>query len=338
MNEKWRFRLNLVLIALAHLVAVGVIFYFGKSGNSGGGGGGESVTWVDPAAFSEKDTSEKTPEPSPITPEPTPVPTPEPTVAPTPEPTVPTETPSDDGLNFSTPTPTPKLTPKPTATPTPKPKPTVTPTPKPKPTATPTPKKSPSPTSKEKPKKSPSATPKPIKKAIVDDEETAAKKAAALKALRGNGGESGESGDPDKKTGDQTANGKGPGEGTGDGPGKGTGTGGGEGSGIGTGKGAGSKPGDDPSLLDAYNQVIKARCDSWEQPISQVKADYKFVTTMTLTISKTGTLESFEVKNSSGNEIVDESVKAFLGTINRFPAPPTGKEYVININFQLGSD
>lgn len=80
------------------------------------------------------------------------------------------------------------------------------------------------------------------------------------------------------------------------------------------------------------------KCDTWEQPVSQLKVDQKFVTTMTLTISKTGTLESYTVKNSSGNEIVDESVKAFLGTIKRFPAPPTGKEYIININFQLGGE
>jgi TonB family protein len=181
----------------------------------------------------------------------------------------------------------------------------------------------------------------------VDDPETAAKKAAALKALRGDdsadSGESGETsssstGGAGTSSGDSpegsSGTGTGAGQGSGTGLGKGSGSGGGEGSGTGTGKGSGT----DPGLLDAYNQVIKAKCETWEQPVSEVEANYKFTTTMTLTISKTGVLESYTVKNSSGNAIVDGSVKAFLGSIRRFPAPPTGKEYVININFELGGD
>ncbi len=328
MNDTWRFRRNLFLIALAHLIAVGLIFYFGRERNAGGGGGGrEKVTWVDPADFAKNDASSSDITPPP-TPEPTPVSTPEPT---TPEPTPPPATPppSDEGLNLSTPTPTPK----PTATP--KPKPSVTPAPKkspsptPKKSPSPTPKKSPSPTPKKKPtptnddvKPTKSPSPAATKKPAADDAETAAKKAAAVKALRG------DSGTVDSNSDENPS----------DSTGKGPGSGGGEGSGDGTGKGTGSGPGTDPGLLTAYNQVIKMKCDAWEQPISQVKADYKFTTTMTLTISKAGTLESFAVKNPSGNEIVDESVKAFLGTIKRFPAPPTGKEYVVNINFELGGE
>ena len=328
MNDTWRFRRNLFLIALAHLVAVGLIFYFGRERNAGGGSGGrEKVTWVDPADFAKNDASSSDITPPP-TPEPTPIPTPEPA---TPEPTPPPATPApvEDGLDLSTPTPTPK----PTATP--KPKPSVTPTPAPKKSPSPTPKKSPSP----RPKKSPSPTPKKkptptnddvkpkkspspaaTKKPAADDAETVAKKAAAVKALRGES--STVDSNSDENPGDSSSTGKGPGSGGGEG----------------TGKGPGSGPGTDPGLLTAYNQVIKMKCDAWEQPISQVKANYKFTTTMTLTISKAGTLESFAVKNPSGNEIVDESVKAFLGTIKRFPAPPTGKEYVVNINFELGGE
>ena len=329
MTEKARFRVNVFLITMAHVAVVGLIFYFGREGNSGGGGGGETVTWLDPASFGKAEVVPKErSQPETSQPIPTPISTPEPA---TPEPTIAPEV--EDGLAISTPTPTPreKLTPPPKPTP----KPTVAATPTPKKTPSPTPRKTPSPTPKKKPtpadeEPTPKKTPSPTatKKPLVDDAETAAKKAAALKALRP---ESAEAPNPGSKPDNPETL---VGEDSGRGPGKGSGSGGGEGSGTGPGKGGGT----DPGLLEAYNQVIKNRCDGWEQPISEVKADYKFITTMTLTISKTGTLENYSIKKSSENAIVDESVSAFLAGVKRFPAPPTGMEYIVNINFQLGGE
>ena len=331
MNEKWRFRRNLFLIGLAHALMVAALLYFNRDGKSGGSS--ETITWIDPTSFSSNPQPVEPVEPDPPAPTPPPEPTapPEPTLAPV---ITPPSPPVEDALSLATPTPSPTVRPTPRPTLQPTPRPSVRPAPRPTLRPSPRPTKRPVPTTRAKPTlrptKRPSATPlptrisseptsppSPTKQPTLSAEEQG-RRDAALRALR--------SGDENVNTPSTNAD-------SGNSPGPGQGTG------AGDGRGAGSGPGTDPGIIDAYNQVIQNRCTAaWDQPRSQIEAGYKFTVTMRITIDKDGSLGSYSLARSSGNEIVDESVKAALASIRRFPAPPTGKSYTININFVLGDE
>ena len=200
MDANGKFKRNMVLIALGHVLVIGgIVYWASRSENrppaeqvqmldlgpaAGADGGGASTGAASPppapmpaeqtaASHSRPKAGSHREEPEQATPAPRSslVPNaadrdfatryrPSPTPTLTPTPR-PTPTPTPKPTPTPTPRPTPTPTPRPTATPRPTPKPTPTPSPKPTPKPTPTPTPKPKATPKSTPK--PTPTPKPKK-------------------------------------------------------------------------------------------------------------------------------------------------------------------------------
>ncbi len=382
MDSQGKFRRNMVLIALGHVLAIGGLVWWalraehpdpkdeqvnwmdmsaGASGGPGVPGGAPPPDESSTAAASSQDgrsnssaapddddnatpvprssqalsdadrefaTHRATPTPTPPpTPRPTPTPTPKPTPTPTPKPTpVPTPPPLPKPTPAPTPKPTP--TPKPNATPTPKPK--ADPTPKPKeekpdaakkpekPKSSPTPDETPkaksddqakSGTSKEEKAKTAAAADKPKKPGASpsaskpDTAETAAKKAEALAALRGDN-------EGDTTAGDH-GNGDASGSGTNKGSGRGTGT-----SGEGTGNSAG--------IIAAYNDMIHDRFYSqWDHPtVAGGAAAGNDVALLTIRVEKDGHISKAYLSTPSGIEQMDATVRAVAERVKKIEPLP----------------
>ena len=83
-------------------------------------------------------------------------------------------------------------------------------------------------------------------------------------------------------------------------------------------------------LYDKFNS-------RWIQPTSIVKSDQKFVTTVKIRIEKDGTISNAELANSSGNEVMDESVMTAVRRVTQVDPLPSGLPvpYEVKIDFVL---
>ena len=109
------------------------------------------------------------------------------------------------------------------------------------------------------------------------------------------------------------------------------------GSGQGPGKTGGGGAG--ANEFSWYYQMLQDRFESrWQQPTSVVRSAQEFVTTLKIRISKSGAIVTREIVNSSGNSIMDESVRTAAEkvlTVDPLPAGLGSDTFDININFKL---
>jgi TonB family protein len=306
------FWINTILISAVH---VGILFasiYLSKGcsatgGASMGGGGSaapvaESVTWVDPNVFSETlSADEPEADPPPATPE---------MVEPQPTPNA-----VDDLIESELKVPSPTPTPTPSPSPSPKPKPKASPSPSPKPKASPKPKKVTETKTAKKTESTKTKKPEPKKKTST---ETKAKKPDA----------DSDKDDKDKSAKDAFLNAKAKGKGES-----------GAGSGSGPGKGEGSGSGGDGGAMSRYHSHIRDRFhENWVQPTSVFSNTSGFVTTVEITIEKSGAIKTVRLVKSSGNPVVDESVMLAarnVQQINSLPSAAPRVPYVVTIDFEL---
>ncbi len=306
----------------------------------------------------ESDLASATPVPTiaaTATPRPTrtPTPTPRPTRTPTPTPhttAAPTLVPTPTRLPTPTaaPTPKPKVTPpRPTAKPTPKP--TKKPVPKPeeddeedepaptaKPKATASPKASVAPKPSSTPRPKPSAPP-----ALRPPERDGAPEVREPRSLEG----SGEPGPTVKKAtrpdagggdGDETPvrPAQRPGEGGANGPGgKAT-------EGRGTSTTATAAGGNKGADVGWYHSMIHDRFYSqWNQPTSISTSENKYRAKLKLRIQRDGSIASYSISRSSGNELMDQSVLDAASRVKRIePLPESlakSGAYDVSIDFEM---
>lgn len=315
MTREARFWRNVTIVGLVHVVVLLGLLWWSRSAVKPKP---KEIVWMEGGAGASGGT---TPEPAAETPAPenTPEPTPNesPEEAPTPEvrPTAQSEIEIPTATATATPTPTPTPTPKPTETPTPTPKPTPKSTPKPTPSPTPKKKKTPKPTPTATPKKK--ATPKPKSTPNDEEDDAIAKKKALAKKALGKNDESGEE-TPARKTAK-----------------KATAAGEGDGGSGGKGKGAGGA-----SDFGWYGGMLHDRFYSeWVQPTSVVHSGNLSVL-LRIRINKDGHISDYSIAKSSGNPVVDDSVKAAAARVKQVDPLPAGlgnEYYDVNINFELSS-
>ncbi len=317
MTREARFWRNVTIVGLVHVVVLLGLLWWSRSAVKPKP---KEIVWMEGGAGTTPEPAAQTPAPE-NTPEPTP--NESPAEAPTPEvrPTAQSEIEIPTATATATPTPTP--TPTPTETPTPTPKPTPKATPKPTPSPTPKKKKSPKPTPTATPKKKATPKPKPTPNDEEDDDAIAKKKALAKKALGKNDANAEET--PAKKTAQKaTAAGAGDGE-----------EASGEGGSGGKGKGAGGA-----SDFGWYGEMLHDRFYSeWVQPTSVVHSGNLSVL-LRIRINKDGRISDYSIAKSSGNPVVDDSVKAAAARVKQVDALPAGlgdEYYDVKINFELSS-
>jgi TonB family protein len=106
-------------------------------------------------------------------------------------------------------------------------------------------------------------------------------------------------------------------------------------------QGVGSGTGDnEPSRFAWYHEMIHDRFYSqWEQPTSLFGGGTHFAATVQIRIERDGRISSFEVINSSGNFVMDESIKKAGQRVRRIDPLPdglgSGGAYTVRINFEL---
>ena len=322
MPKNLRFWSNVTLIALAHVaIVVGLIRWSRASSNASA----QSVVWLNGGGGDGVATDKKNP--------------PAPVKSPLPRKESQTESlkerePVEDRpylasapseIQLPTPKPSPKPTPTATPTRSPKPSPTAkvkaTPKPTPKPTPAASPARTPSPkkivVAKASPKPSPIVKPTPEKTESEHvDVETEKKEIAKPLVVKNEEKES------KKSPATQTGSGKGSAPGTG------------------AGRVGGAGP---ESQFGWYGSMLHDRFYSeWVQPTTVASAGAKNSVMVKLRIEKGGRVSSFEVVRPSGNNELDESVKALANRVSQVEPLPDGlgkgDHYDVKINFELNSE
>ncbi|HYR58021.1 MAG TPA: TonB family protein [Chthoniobacteraceae bacterium] len=324
MADDSTFKRRLIVVALLHVIAIGVFFFAGQwprktsdkeviawiDGSIGGGEtpGTPEIREAANASSAEPSAPELIKAPPEIIPEPPPPPVerqaPSEIVTATPPPATPLP---------ATPKSTPKSTPKPTPV-SPKPD-TPKPTPKPKPSPTPTPKPKPSPKpgaddADEIPK--PKSTPSDKPKGTPSDKP----KTTPGAAKTGSGSDAAKQAFNSTKTG-----GNGPGSGNGKGPAK-------------------SGDGEGLSKFGWYFAMLKDRFTSrWDQPTNIERNGSDVTATLKVRISKDGVISNREIVQSSGFPQMDESVlRAAEKVVQTDPLPAglgNGEFFEVNVQFKL---
>jgi TonB family protein len=316
MTRDARFWRNVTIVGLIHLVILFGLLWWSRARPRVP----KDVVWMEGGAGASTPAGAETPPLA--TPEAMPVETPEevkekPTseVAPTAKSEIEIPSPTASATPTPTPTPTPTATPK--ATPMPTAKPTPKPTPRSTPKPTPRRKSTPSPT----PKK---ATPKPTpdEEAEKATKEVEKKKAIAKAALAKE-----KSGKSDEETAEK--------------PAKKTTAGGDseeaktKGSGGSSGKGSGAGAASD---VGWYGNMLHDRFYSeWVQPTSVVHSA-RLSVLLRIRIQKDGRISEYSIAKSSGNPVVDDSVRAAAARVKQVDPLPSGlgaDYYDVNINFEL---
>jgi TonB family protein len=106
-------------------------------------------------------------------------------------------------------------------------------------------------------------------------------------------------------------------------------------------QGAGSSSGEgDPSRFAWYHELIHDRFYAqWEQPTSLFGGGTRFSATVQIRIERDGRISSFEVTRSSGNFVMDESIRKAGQRVRRIDPLPdglgSGGSYTVRINFEL---
>jgi TonB family protein len=317
-DDRGAFRRNLLIIALVHVVILGGLWLFSIWKNRVETG--ETIAWLDGGGLpvgGQESQATPVPEETPQEEE-TPAPTPEPLPTAAPEETAPPSDiviPTPAPVIAAIPTPTPTPLPEATATPTPTPDETPTPTPRPKPKTSPKPHPHPhasaSPHKHSSPRPSPHHSPTPGDEDNTDDQTDQAARDAFKKA-----------------TGHDTAGGESEADTT-------PGTGGGHRGGAGHAGG-----GDTGSDFGWYSAMLHDRFYSrWTQPTSIVTATSKFSAVVKIRIEKDGTISDVSLAQSSGNDVMDQSVMEAARQVTQVDPLPQGLgdggAYEINIVFEL---
>jgi len=314
MPKNLRFWTNVTLIALVHVVLIVGLIRLSRENKSAGA---QSVVWLDGGAGDGMVTQKKN--------------LPAPVKSPLPRKESKTdelrERDSDEDRPYlaSAPSdiqlPTPKPSPKPAQSATPARSPKPSPTAKAKPTPKPTPKPSPKKIVVAKASSKPSPTVKPVAEKTENEQgDTEPEKKEIAKPLVA------------KNDSSETESKKSPATQTG------TGTGTAPGSGAGRAGGAGSE-----SQFGWYGSMLHDRFYSeWVQPTTIATVGAKNSVLAKLRIEKDGRVSSFEVVRPSGNNELDESVKALANRVSRVEPLPDGlgkgDHYDVKINFELNSE
>jgi len=317
-DDRGLFRRNVLIIAALHVLVIGGLWFFAMWRNEARPG--EIISWLDggglPVGGQDSEPA-PAPEETPQS-EDTPTPPPEQTPAPTPDENAPPSqivlgSPAPVLAALPTPTPIPTPAPEPTSTP----EPTATPTPKPAPK--PTPRTSPKPKPKPKPSGSPKkhSSPKPSahKSPSPGDDETDNPDDAAKAAFKKATGQTAQGGDGEAGTT--------------------PGTGGGHRGGAGHAGG-----GDIATDFGWYAAMLHDRFYSrWDQPTSIVTPTSKFSALVKIRIEKDGTISDVSLAQSSGNDLMDQSVMEAARKVTQVDPLPQGlgdgHAYEIKINFEL---
>jgi TonB family protein len=325
-DDRGGFRRNLLLIALLHVLVLGGLWLFATWRNRPSMS--QQIAWLDGGGLpvggqdaqpSPADTPEEDETPSP-TPGPTPMATPaaEPSAPPS-ELVIATPAP----VLVSVPTPEPTATPEPTVTPTPeptatpRPRPRISPKPRHHPKASPSAHKHSSP--RPSPHRHPSATPSD-QDSDNDNNETDADKAAKAAFKKATG----HAADTDSNEGGASGD-------AGTAPGSGGGHRGGAGH-----AGGGATESD----FGWYHAMLHDRFYSrWIQPTSIVTATSSFSTIVKIRIEKDGTISDVSLAQSSGNDVMDQSVMEAARRVTQVDPLPeglgNGGAYEVKINFEL---
>jgi TonB family protein len=314
MPKNLRFWTNVTLIALVHVVLIVGLIRLSRENKSAGA---QSVVWLDGGAGDGMVTQKKN--------------LPAPVKSPLPRKESKTdelrERDSDEDRPYlaSAPSdiqlPTPKPSPKPAQSATPARSPKPSPTAKAKTTPKPTPKPSPKKIVVAKASSKPSPTLKPVAEKTENEQgDTEPEKKEIAKPLVA------------KNDSSETESKKSPATQTG------TGTGTALGSGAGRAGGAGSE-----SQFGWYGSMLHDRFYSeWVQPTTIATVGAKNSVLAKLRIEKDGRVSSFEVVRPSGNNELDESVKALANRVSRVEPLPDGlgkgDHYDVKINFELSSE
>ena len=314
MPKNLRFWTNVTLIALVHVVLIVGLIRLSRENKSAGA---QSVVWLDGGAGDGMVTQKKN--------------LPAPVKSPLPRKESKTdelrERDSDEDRPYlaSAPSdiqqPTPKPSPKPAQSATPARSPKPSPTAKAKTTPKPTPKPSPKKIVVAKASSKPSPTLKPVAEKTENEQgDTEPEKKEIAKPLVA------------KNDSSETESKKSPATQTG------TGTGTAPGSGAGRAGGAGSE-----SQFGWYGSMLHDRFYSeWVQPTTIATVGAKNSVLAKLRIEKDGRVSSFEVVRPSGNNELDESVKALANRVSRVEPLPDGlgkgDHYDVKINFELNSE
>jgi TonB family protein len=314
MPKNLRFWTNVTLIALVHVVLIVGLIRLSRENKSAGA---QSVVWLDGGAGDGMVTQKKN--------------LPAPVKSPLPRKESKTdelrERDSDEDRPYlaSAPSdiqlPTPKPSPKPAQSATPARSPKPSPTAKAKTTPKPTPKPSPKKVVVARASSKPSPTLKPVAEKTENEQgDTEPEKKEIAKPLVA------------KNDSSETESKKSPATQTG------TGTGTAPGSGAGRAGGAGSE-----SQFGWYGSMLHDRFYSeWVQPTTIATVGAKNSVLAKLRIEKDGRVSNFEVVRPSGNNELDESVKALANRVSRVEPLPDGlgkgDHYDVKINFELNSE
>jgi len=89
-----------------------------------------------------------------------------------------------------------------------------------------------------------------------------------------------------------------------------------------------------------YFDILHDRFFSqWDQPTSVTESNDRFATTVLLRIEKDGRISKATVVGSSGNPVMDDSVKDALKRVSRVPPLPEplakSAPFEVKINFEL---
>jgi len=324
MPKNLRFWTNVTLIALVHVVLIVGLIRLSRENKSAGA---QSVVWLDGGAGDGMVTQKKN------------------LAAPVKSPLARKESKTDElrerdpdedrpylasapsDIQLPTPKPTQSATPARSSKPSPTAKAKTTPKPAPKPTPKPTPTASPARTPL--PKKivvarassKPSPTLKPVAEKTENeqgDTESENKEIAKPLLAKNDSSETEWQKSPATQTG--------------------TGSGTAPGSGAGRAGGAGSE-----SQFGWYGSMLHDRFYSeWVQPTTIATVGAKNSVLAKLRIEKDGRVSSFEVVRPSGNNELDESVKALANRVSRVEPLPDGlgkgDHYDVKINFELNSE
>lgn len=330
MPEEDAFKRRLIVVALLHVIGIGVLYFAGVWGAPPPRK--DEIAWIDGSIGGGEEPGEPDVRPAAnVTPPEMPPPVaatapelikPEPELPPVPPP-APVERPAPSELVTATPAPAtptpPPATPKPA---TPKPE-----TPKPKPSPTPkpaTPKPSPSPKPKTTPKASPTATPKPKaspKPTGEDGEGTPKPKGTPGSKGTPAAGKSNAAGDAAKLAFAKTKGGNGVGAGNGKGTAK-------------------SGDGDGMTKFGWYFAMLKDRFTSrWAQPTNIDRNGSEVIAILKVRISRDGIISDRAIVQSSGFPQMDESVLRAAEKVNEIDPLPEGLGdgafYDVNLQFKL---
>jgi TonB family protein len=113
--------------------------------------------------------------------------------------------------------------------------------------------------------------------------------------------------------------------------------------GSGGGGGSGRSSGNRAPELQWYGRMLHDRFhNAWEQPTTVLASGAKMSALVRMRIEKDGRVSRFEIVKSSGNVVVDESVRAVASRVTSVDPLPSGvgngEHYDVTVNFELNPE